>query len=276
DPAVALSHRAPRNRSQRGVNTLLARRLGAVAAFAIAGALLPISWITPLNYIGLYSIVCLGLVLLTGVAGLTSFGQAAFVGLGAYASALLTTAFAWSPWQTLPIAMGLAGAVGLALGWLTIRLSGHYLVLGTMAWSIGLFYLFSNLPGLEGYNGIGDIPALSLFGVALSDPRSFFVAIWVSAGLLFLSAANLLDSRIGRALFALRLPAMAQSCGITATRLKIAIFVVAAVLAGVSGWLTAHYLRLVNPMPFGINASIDYLFMIVVGGAAQIIGAVVG
>jgi ABC-type branched-subunit amino acid transport system ATPase component/ABC-type branched-subunit amino acid transport system permease subunit len=252
------------------------RRSATALLFALAGALLPISYITPLNYIGLYSMVCLGLVLLTGVAGLTSFGQASFVGLGAYTSALLTTSFAWSAWQALPAAIFLSGGVGFAIGWLTIRLSGHYLVLGTMAWSIGLFYVFSNLPGLEGYNGISDIPAIGILGHAVTEPRAFFALIWAIAGLMFLGATNLIDSRIGRALFALRVPVMAQSFGIEGTRLKITVFVLAAVLAGTSGWLTAHYVRVINPVPFGINNSVDYLFMIVVGGAAQLGGAVIG
>ena len=129
-----------------------------VAALALAPLVLPISYVTPLNYIGLYTIVCIGLVLLTGVAGLTSFGQAAFVGLGAYTSAVLTTSYGWSPWATLPVALVNTGIVALALGWLTIRLAGHYLVLGTLAWGIGLFYVFGNLPGLGGYNGISGLP----------------------------------------------------------------------------------------------------------------------
>src|SRR3546814_8624907 len=107
-----------------------------VAALVLGPALLPVSVITPLNYIGLHALVCLGLVLLTGMAGLTSFGQAAFVGLGAYTSAVLVTSLGWSPWMSLPAALLVAGASAWVLGWLTISLSSHYLVLGTMEWGI--------------------------------------------------------------------------------------------------------------------------------------------
>jgi branched-chain amino acid transport system permease protein len=250
--------------------------LGVVVLVALAPFVLPVAYITPLNYIGLYTIVCVGLVLLTGVAGLTSFGQAAFVGLGAYTTAVLTTALGWSPWATLPVALVLTGAVALVLGWLTIRLAGHYLVLGTLAWGIGFFYLFSNLQGLGGYNGIPGLPPISLFGYALTDPRSFYVLVWVVVGIVMLGAANLLKGRIGRALRSLRAGVMAESFGIATARLKISIFLISAILAGLAGWLTAHYVRLVNPGPFGVNGSIDYLFMVVVGGTAHLAGALVG
>src|SRR5207342_3020586 len=115
---------------------------------------LPDFYITLLNYIGLYSIVALALVLLTGVAGLTSFGHAAFVGIGAYTTAVLTTTYGVSPWLSLPVAIGLTSLAALILGLLTLRLSGHYFVVGTIAWGISLYFVFGNLKGLGGYNGI--------------------------------------------------------------------------------------------------------------------------
>src|SRR5690606_9792787 len=94
----------------------------------------PEFWITQLNYIGLATLVVLGLVLLTGVGGLTSFGQAAFVGIGAYATAYLTTASGWSPWLALLAGLAITFVVAYILGAITLRLSGHYLPLGTIAW----------------------------------------------------------------------------------------------------------------------------------------------
>src|SRR3982751_2962327 len=127
--------------------------LGALALFVAAVVLVPLAapqfWVTLGNYIGLYSIVALGLVLLTGVAGQTSFGQAAFVGLGAYTSAYLTTHAAgtpWgSPWVTLLVGLLITAAVALALGFITLRMKGHYLPLATIAWGISLALLFGNL-----------------------------------------------------------------------------------------------------------------------------------
>jgi ABC-type branched-subunit amino acid transport system permease subunit len=121
----------------------------------LLGAVCPCSpdhfTVTIINYIGLAALVALGLVLLTGIGGLTSFGQAAFVGLGAYATAYLTTRHGMSPWGTLVVGMAVTTAVSLALGFITLRLSGHFLPLGTIAWGISLYYLFGNLQGLGGH-----------------------------------------------------------------------------------------------------------------------------
>ena len=133
-----------------------------VVALAIVPLVAPEFWVTLGNYIGLYSIVALGLVLLTGVAGQTSFGQAAFVGLGAYTTAYLTTKYGTSPWFTLGIGMVITAAVALFLGFITLRMKGHYLPLATIAWGISLFYVFGNLEMLGGHTGMSGIPALSL------------------------------------------------------------------------------------------------------------------
>ncbi|OXR50456.1 metal-dependent hydrolase [Pusillimonas sp. T2] len=258
-----------------GFNRAWAVALLAVVVMVV-GVFLPVSVLTPLNYIGLHALVCLGLVLMTGMAGLTSFGQAAFVGLGAYTSAVLVTSLGWSPWLSLPAALLVSGGSAYVLGWLTISLSSHYLVLGTMAWGISLYNLFGNLKGLGGYNGIGGIPAISIPGLDLQNAQTFFLLIWVFNGFAFLFARNLLDSRIGRAIRSLKDPLMAQSFGVWTTRLNVSIFVIAAVLAGLAGWLHAHYVTVVNPGPFGVGASIDYLFMAVVGGTSSLAGALVG
>lgn len=250
---------------------------GFVCFVLVAPLVLPEFHVTLLNYIGLYSIVALGLVLLTGVGGLTSFGQAAFVGLGAYTTAYLSTVYAWSPWLTLPVGLVLTFAVSLFLGLISLRLSGHYLPLGTIAWGISLYFLFGNVESLGGYTGISSLPAINLFGLALDTGRRFNYLIWVLALLALLTIHNLLDSRSGRAIRALKGGGlMAESFGVDTARMKIIIFVYAALLASLSGWLYAHLLRFVNPTPFSINAGIEYLFMAVVGGAASVWGAVVG
>jgi branched-chain amino acid transport system permease protein len=237
----------------------------------------PQFWVTLGNYIGLYSIVALGLVLLTGVAGQTSFGQAAFVGLGAYTSAYLTTKHGMSPWITLAIGLAFTGAVSLAIGFITLRMKGHYLPLATIAWGISLYYVFGNLEMLDGHTGMTGIPALAIFGVGLRNERYYYFLIWAIALVALWSTNNLLDSRPGRAIRSLRGGLeMAESFGVNAARLKIIVFVYAALLACISGWLYAHLQRFVNPTPFGINQGIEYLFMAVVGGAGSVWGAVVG
>jgi ABC-type branched-subunit amino acid transport system ATPase component/ABC-type branched-subunit amino acid transport system permease subunit len=248
-----------------------------VVALASVPTLAPQFWVTLGNYIGLYSIVTLGLVLLTGIAGQTSFGQAAFVGLGAYTTAYLTTHYESSPWVALAVGLAITLAVALTLGFITLRMRGHYLPLATIAWGISLYFLFGNLEFLGGHTGMSGIPALSLFGFELRDERRYFYLIWAIALAVLWATDNLLDSRPGRAIRALKGGLeMAEAFGVDGARLKIVVFVYAAMLACVSGWLYAHLQRFVNPTPFGINQGIEYLFMAVVGGAGSVWGAVVG
>ena len=253
----------------------------ATAAFVLALAIVPLAappfWVTLGNYIGLYSIVTLGLVLLTGVAGQTSFGQAAFVGLGAYTTAFLTTRYGTSPWLALPAGLLITLVVALALGFITLRMQGHYLPLATIAWGISLFFVFGNLEWLGGHTGMTGIPALALGALDFKDERHFYFLIWLVALAALWTTHNLLDSRTGRAFRALKGGLeMAESFGVNGARLKIVAFVYAALLACISGWLYAHLQRFVNPTPFGINQGIEYLFMAVVGGSASVWGAIVG
>jgi ABC-type branched-subunit amino acid transport system ATPase component/branched-subunit amino acid ABC-type transport system permease component len=251
--------------------------LAFVGVLTVAPQVLPEFSVTLLNYIGLYAIVAVGLVLLTGVGGLTSFGQAAFVGIGAYTTAWLTTVHGVSPWLTLFIGLALTAAVALSLGFITLRMGGHYLPLGTIAWGISLYFLFGNVEFLGGHTGITGIPAVSLAGWELKSSREFFYLIWLVVLLAIVSIRNLLDSRVGRAIRALKGgTVMAEAMGVNTAREKIVIFLIAALLASISGWLYAHLQRFVNPTPFALNQGIEYLFMAVVGGIGHVWGAVLG
>ena len=261
--------------------------LGAFLALVVAmPALLPSFYVTLLNYIGLYAMVALGLVLLTGVGGLTSFGQAAFVGLGAYTTAALTTApalpgwIAWagsSPWATLCLGLLLTVVVALILGSLTLKLSGHFLPLGTIAWGISLYFLFGTLESLGGHSGITGIPPIAIFGWTLDEGGEIYYLIWAFLMLAVFTTRNLLDSREGRAIRALKGGmVMAEAMGVNTSRSRMIIFVIAALHACASGWLYAHMQRFINPTPFGVHIGIEYLFMAVVGGAGHVWGALVG
>src|ERR1700761_1269566 len=238
---------------------------------------IPPFWIVLLDNIGLSALVAMGLVLLTGVGGLTSFGQAAFCGFGAYTTAVLTTAYGLSPWLTLPLSLLVAGCAAVVLGLVTVRLSGHYLPLGTIAWGIGLFYLFSKLEFLGRNDGISAIPPLSIGSLKMLDPGTIYFAIWIAVLISALLTINLLDSRTGRAIRALRRGHIAaEAFGVHTPRAKLLVFIYAAVLAGLSGWLYAHFVRAANPTPFGAQAGIEYLFIAVVGGAGYVWGGVLG
>ncbi|AMM25332.1 branched-chain amino acid ABC transporter ATP-binding protein/permease [Variovorax sp. PAMC 28711] len=250
-----------------------------LVAVLVALPLLPLPdfWILQLNYIGIYALPVLGLVLLTGVGGLTSFGQAAFVGIGAYTSAYLTTTLDLSPWLTLFIGLGLTAISAALIGAITLRMSGHYLPLATIAWALALYYLMGNLDALGKYDGILGVKGLSLFGLEIGQQRVFFGVVWAFVLIASLAVIRLLDSRSGRAIRSLAGGSqMAEAMGVNTLRFKIGIFVLAAMFASVSGWLFAHFQRTVNPSPFGLKMGIEYLFMAVLGGAAHVWGAIAG
>lgn len=249
----------------------------ALAILAIAPFTLPEFYVTLLDYVGLYALVALGLVLLTGIGGMTSFGQAAFAGVGAYVTAYLTTAYDLSPWLTLAIGLCVSFCLAIFLGLITLRLAGHDLPLGTMAWGLGLYFLFGASDFLGGHSGLTGIPAPHIAGTEIAGNRQFYYLIWAVLLLAIWAISNLLDSRPGRAIRVLHGGAtMAETMGIDTGRAKIVVFVIAAQLACVSGWLYAHMQRFVNPTPFSLQMGIEYLFMAVVGGAGSVWGAVVG
>jgi branched-chain amino acid transport system permease protein len=270
---------------------MTSRRLliGFIVALAAVWGWLPEFTVTLLSYIGLYAMVAAGLVMLTGIGGMTSFGQAAFVGLGAYATAWVCTApaaaaslglaegSAWLPWAGLVLGVVLTAAVAWGLGAITLRLSGHFLPLATIAWGLSLYFLFGNLGFLGGHTGLGGIPPLRVGAWSLASPRSLGVVIWTVLLLALWALHNLLDSREGRAIRALKGGrVMAESMGVDTALHRIKVFVLAAVLASLSGWLYAHLQRFINPTPFNLNVGIEYLFMAVVGGAGHLWGALLG
>lgn len=254
------------------------------------------------SYVYLFAIVTYGVVLLTGVAGQVSFGQAAFVGIGAYASAVLSTSCAASdavrgmlgdsaatllmgqgtcgisPWATLPVALAATMVCAWVLGAVTLRMRGHYLPIATIAWSVSLFYLFANTDSIGASSGMTDLPPVPL---PLADRVSYEARAYylILAAMLLLGwmTRNLLNSRSGRAIRALKSRSlMAESVGVNIAQMKIHVFVCAAVYAGLSGWLFAHMQRFINPTSFGLDKSVEYVFMAVVGGVEQVLGALLG
>lgn len=283
--ATPLATAAP----SRGMFSRRGLTLAAVLALAIAWGFLPEFTVVVVSYIGLYALVAVGLCMLTGVGGMTSFGQAAFVGMGAYATAWLCTSptaagllgplatSALVPWLGLALGLAITFALAWFLGAITVKLQGHYLPLCTIAWGLSLYFLFGNMEFLGGQTGITGVPALVVAGYSLASPRQLGVLIWVVLLVSMWLLHNLLDSREGRAIRALKSGRlMAESMGVDTARHRIKLFVLAALLAALSGWLYAHMQRFVNPTPFNLNIGIEYLFMAVVGGAGHLWGAVLG
>ena len=246
----------------------------AALAIVLVPMLLPAFYVTLAGYIGLATLVALGLVLLTGISGQTSFGQASFVGLAAYSTTLLTKLAGMPPIIGLLVGLVVTGSVAWLLGLITARLSGHFLALVSVAWGMSFFSLFGTLPLLHGFNGIGDIPPLTLGPLSAADQRVNLSVILTVVAIVMVMSANLLDSRMGRAMRTLNgARLMGASMGIDTVWLSRHVFVIAALYAGLAGFLFAHFQRFVSPTSFGLGTSIDYLFMVIIGGAEWLWGA---
>ena len=252
-----------------------------VGAVVVVLAILPFVLgdfgVSLLNDIGIGALVALGLVLLTGVGGSTSFGQAAFVGIAAYASAWLTSTQQVSPWFGLLFGLALVAIAALVIGLLTLRLGGHYFSLSTIAWGLSFAIVVGNVETLGRHTGLSNLAPIRIGTWSLVDVRAIYVLIWVCVGLAALFCSNVLLSRSGRAIRSLRGGGtLLASVGADAFRVRLSLFVMAALLAGLAGWLYAHMNRFVSPSPFDMRASIEYLLMAVAGGLGQLTGALVG
>jgi ABC-type branched-subunit amino acid transport system ATPase component/ABC-type branched-subunit amino acid transport system permease subunit len=239
--------------------------------------LLPAYQVSVLTYVMISAIACLGLVLMTGIVGMVSFGHAAFVGLGAYVTGYLSSQLGYSAWLGLLCAVAVSALVAAAIGAITVRMSGHYLALATLCFGISFYHLVGNSEMLGLFNGLTGIPPVTIAGFDLRSERQTYYLVLMALTLVVIWCRQLLSSRTGRVLRALRTgPTIAETFGADAYRYRLTAFVLAAITATISGWLYAHVQRFLNPTPFGLNASIDYLFMTVIGGAGQLWGALLG
>lgn len=234
-------------------------------------------WLTLLSFIGINSIVVVGLVLLTGFTGQVSLGHAAFYGIGAYSSVILAGTYGVNPWLAIVFAAMLTGVIAYLVGGPTLRLSGHYLALATIALSVIVEQLFKELPDLTGGpNGFSNIPQLEVFGFVF-DNKSFYALIWVLALLSIILSGHLVHSRTGRALRGIRSSeAGVQALGVPVAQLKLQVFVLSAVLASVAGSLFAFWIAFISPSSFNLSTSIKFITMAMLGGVGNVWGALVG
>jgi branched-chain amino acid transport system permease protein len=246
-------------------------------------ALLPLVFRSPyalstLLFIGIYTIVTQGLCILMGYAGQVSLGQAAFFGLGAYASAILSGRFGWSPWLAMLAAVLVTCAVAYVVGIPIFRLQGHYLALGTLAFGIIVGIVMREWKSYTGgATGLPGIPRLTLFGTKIRTDLAYYYLVWLFAAIGLFLALNIVHSRFGRALRALReSEAAAESLGIRVSHYKLRALVVSAAFASVAGSLYVHYMIFVSPGAFDLNVSIHFVLMAAVGGMASIWGAPFG
>ena len=229
-------------------------------------------------FAGIFALVNLGLGLLMGQAGQISLAQAAFFGIGAYASGILTQKFGWNPWLAMPVGAAVSGAVALSIGIPALRLKGHYLAMATLGFGVIVHIVITEEVALTGGpSGLTDIPGLSVFGHAVKGEFAWYAVVWVFVLSALLFSLNLIRSRVGRALSAIHEEeGAAEAMGVPTARLKVQVFVLSAVFAALAGSLYCHYVTFLDPNPFNLMWSIRFLLMVMVGGIGSLWGVVLG
>ncbi len=228
--------------------------------------------------IGIHTIVAVGLCLLMGYAGQVSLGHAAFYGLGAFASGILSATYGVSPWLGIPSGVLASGLIAFATGGPILRLRGHYLAMATLGFGIIVYVLLVELKDFTGGpSGLTGIPPLAVGDFVFDSDREFYYLVWaICLGVLLISR-NLVDSRPGRALRAIHgSERAAESLGVDVAHFKLAAFVLSAMYAALAGGLYAHYTTFISPQPFGFMFSVRLVVMVVIGGLASIWGAIFG
>jgi branched-chain amino acid transport system permease protein len=247
----------------------------ALALFA-APWLLPDYFLSQLTFIGIYSIACLGLMLLAGFTGQVSLGHAAFLAMGAYTEAWLQSK-GWPFALSLPAAALVAGISGVVVGLPALRVKGMYLAIATLAFGFILEEGVVRAEGITGGNSGMTVAALRIFGIDFDNGRNFYLLVVAITSLCVIGVLNLLRSPTGRAFVAIRdSEVSAQSMGIHLARYKTIAFALSAALAGIAGALYAHKIRFLSPEQFGFLQSVELLMMVVIGGLGSVHGAIFG
>ncbi|MGC2692550.1 MAG: branched-chain amino acid ABC transporter permease [Desulfobaccales bacterium] len=252
--------------------------LFALVVLAILAGLDNEYYFTLLNFVGIHTLLVVGLNLLVGYAGQISLGHAAFFGLGAYTSGILTATCGVNPWLALLAGLAVSGGAAFLIGVPALKLRGYYLAMATLGFGIIVSIILSQAQPLTGGpSGLSGIPPLTLAGFPLNTARRLYPLIWLMVGLILALSANLVDSGAGRALRALHdSEAAAASLGVNTARLKLKIFIWSALYASLAGSLYAHSLNFIAPASFGFMFSIKLVVMVVLGGMASIWGSLLG
>jgi len=235
-------------------------------------------YLSVLIFIGIHAIMVMGLCLLMGYAGQVSLGHAAFYGLGAYISAILTTTYQVPPWAALALAALFTGVVAYLIGIPILRLTGNFLAMATLGFGMIVYMVLINWVELTGGpSGLSAIPPLSLAGLTFDKDYKFYYLVWAAVFAVLSLSLNVVNSRVGRALRSIHGSEIAaNTVGVNTARYKVKVFTMSAVYASLAGSLYAHYLTFVNPSPFGFKFSVELVVMAVVGGLASLWGAILG
>ncbi|MBI2954076.1 MAG: branched-chain amino acid ABC transporter permease [Chloroflexi bacterium] len=234
--------------------------------------------ISVMIFIGIHAMLAIGLCLLMGYAGQVSLGHAAFFGLGAYASGILTASYHVDPWLAMGLAAIFTGLVAFIIGKPLFRLKGNNLAMGTLGFGIIVYIMLVEMTDLTGGpSGLRGVPSLSIFGFTFDKDIKYFYLVWALALLFLILSLNIVNSRVGRALRSIHGSEIAaEMLGVDTNKYKIQILIVSAVYASVAGSLYAHYVTFLSPPPFGFKLSIEVLVMVVIGGLSSVYGAIFG
>ena len=226
----------------------------------------------------LHAIAAVGLTLIMGFAGQVSLGHAAFYGVGAYSTAILTVELGWPPIAAIVAGMALAAGLAGIVGRIVFRLHGHFLAMATLAFGLVFFFAVRGWDSVTGGNaGRGGIPKLAVGPFQATTGPRMFLLTWVVLVLGLLVARNVVRSRTGRALAALGASEVASAtAGVNVVRAKVAVFALGAAYASLAGSLYAHYVNYIAPDAFGLLPSIRFLVISTVGGLESVLGAPVG
>lgn len=239
--------------------------------------IIPAGDMRAVNITGIFCLTVVGLDLLTGIAGQVSLGQAGFMAVGGYTSAILAVKYHIPTIAGLFIGMVFSAVVAGALGLVCGRLRGMYLAIITLAFGILTQDLASGLNITGGPSGIGGIPPFSVAGFSFDTDTRFFYLIWILVGLSLVLAANLVRSNKGRILRAMHGDQEgARSLGLNITRAKVSIFIISACMASIAGTLYASYFRYLSPDQVGSAESLQLITMLAIGGMGTLFGPLIG
>ncbi|NQU15431.1 MAG: branched-chain amino acid ABC transporter permease, partial [Desulfobacteraceae bacterium] len=231
-----------------------------------------------ISLVAVYGILTVALNLAVGCTGILSLAQAAFMGIGAYAAGILLTEWGVNFFFALPVGMVVAGLMGAGLAWATLRLKGEYYVIASFGFQIIIYYILLNWIGLtKGPFGIREIPPPQIFGFHFASPLRYAIFTVGFLAICVWVARRLGESPYGKVLRAIREDDIAvASIGKNVNRYKIVIFTVSAMLASIGGALYACLITYIDPFTFTIHESIFILALVIIGGAGNVYGSVVG
>lgn len=235
-------------------------------------------YLNTMNFIALYGMVAVGLCLLVGYGGQLSISHSAFFAIGAYATAIFCLRYHLLPLVSILLSQVLSACLSLGIGWVVLRLKGHYLAIATLSFTIIVEVLIKEMAWLTGgLQGLSSIPSISIGEFSIDSDYRFYFLVWPLTMLLLLFSLNLVDSRMGRIFRAIKENEdIARQFGADVKVYKIKLFIASSVFASIAGSLYAHFVTFISPVTGSIMFAIDIIMVLAFGGFTLLWGAMIG